>query len=488
MVQTRARGPRIPGRDNISPFAPRPFAATERGGREAASFPDALPVRRSSVPSILPVHPEPLKLKQSDEGAGLSERTAEPVAVKPGRALGGTLLQRKIGFELEMSIPVSPTEKLTEEEVAQGLPEWWYATRPVTEKTLLIPKGHNPNFYAVTDHDAILSEALGNPQPNIEIVTTPIDELADDWQEQLGARAKAIKDYAAFIMSKDPKNKRSIYPPRPELKIGYPAEAGFDEGMEAAREKVSPAAFVQATLGIRTEALPGLFAQEGTSAEIFGDLPSRLVNAHAAKASQEIHDKLIQGNLVPSARAKGVHTAYQSLSADAQAKLTGLFALIDSYLIGGILNHQETLGKNIVGLLAKTDLAEIRKVTLGAEASDFVKNSDNAATLAFLLLEAAQRKVQEAALALGFQPAKGNPPPADFVLSILLGRATGDLFTEPNVHDLIPAEKVGPGAEEDRATGGVFELRAIPGQHDPGTWDALMLSFAQLARKLNTPT
>lgn len=429
---------------------------------------------------------------------------------------GGAPVQRKVGFEFELAIPISPKGPGDDKAYPDRDPtqDALNASKKITPSGIEIAFTKEAPFHVQNDigYSRIGKEKKKPKTPEIgesimEIVTAPVDEYAPDAEDRLKGTVGGAMKYVEGVMSLEPATRRLPLPGNEgSYMVGYPMAAGEGED-RFARGKLSPDAFVQINIGIVPRALTD-----------FHDLVRASHTGLTRKQTQ------LQNS---TAYARGATQAADpggKLDASVREEVTGFLVLLIDLLIGGkttSLSHD----KNIVPVLSKTDLYKLRTQALSPEAQAALTAPE---IFTYLIDEGllpkstpkkrARRNEHYLFHDFGKYEGKvgphdeeglaglGNPLRETFAVTALQAPASSELdeigegFTLPTLEKgAIDPDELGPlegrassqkptekpEAAKPGTLGAVLEVRNNPGYHAPDQWFEIGKYWLDVARKMN---
>jgi hypothetical protein len=429
---------------------------------------------------------------------------------------GDAPVQRKVGFEFELAIPISPKGPGDDKAYPDRDPtqDALNASKKITPSGIEIAFTKEAPFHVQNDLGySRIGKAKKKPKtPEIgesimEIVTAPVDEYAPDAEDRLQDTVGGAMKYVEGVMSLEPATRRSPLPGNEvSYMVGYPLAAGEGED-RFARGKLSPDAFVQINIGIVPRALTEF--HEFVSASHTGSPSKKRQLASATQSARGATQAADPGG---------------KLDASVREEVTGFLVLLIDLLIGGkttSLSHD----KNIVPVLSKTDLYKLRTQALSPEAQAALTAPE---IFKYLIDEGllpkstpkkrARRNEHYLFHDFGKYEGKvgphdeerlaglGNPLRETFAVTALQAPASsgldeiGEGFTLPTLEKgAIDPDELGPlegrassqkpteksEAAEPGTLGAVLEVRNNPGYHAPDQWFEIGKYWLDVARKMN---
>ena len=385
------------------------------------------------------------------DAAATAMVSGQPYRVQPGTTrTAAALLQRKVGMGLELAVPVG-----------KGAGWEGLATR-IPAKTRI---GKFGTVKAVVDH----SSRIGDTKFSILELVTPAVELTSPAARGLAQIDTIVSDlHQAVAAFSNPAQQQTI---RGDLAVGFPAPRdGADETAQVEKQAISRSkegATTKATLrnAVTTNAFVQLTvgAAPGAMREVLKAAAARTRGNDGAQYMTKIPD------IVDEVMKSALKRIPDNVRKEA---IESLLLLVVSYLVYGKAANAGGLTKNMVPVLSKTDLAQVRIKTLSQAEIEFLQDTRQKG-LPGLVISKSKRKPSHTLL-----HGQTGVTCRDFVENVLW-TGKSDQFTDQATrtqgvvspllkkvdHDVVPGQPAQGGA--------ILELRRVPNFTAPDDWGRL---------------
>ncbi|MDQ0008286.1 hypothetical protein J2T07_000445 [Luteibacter jiangsuensis] len=409
---------------------------------------------------------------------------------------GAGVVQRAVGFELEVNIPVSQQTAPADAMPAGLRPagqDWANARIPFPEADPHgIPPVPQAVIYTATNGgvtvDAVPDKRLlaaGMPRQILEIRVSPIDTAnIAGLGATMGHVRTGIDGLYNPINGGAPQNHRFPIPG------GIPAMVGLPFGNDptgtfndADRAEVTWRTYMQATAGIRTDRVRKLHKKISEGATGADDASLDSLESSTAR-HQDIADDARTAAQNVYNTVHGVANNPDDGIAIERKSVLGFLTLVCSYLLGGKKAYRgrgNLNPKNMTALFSRTGFNQLRTQTLSANSEAWIRT--NAVSFRSALVNATRSADADDRMYSPLFNRLGMAHPTQNVV-IFLNDALGgaqDRYTDAESKSIIAPENVGAARP-----GGVFEFRRIsnPGAN-PGAWVAKIQEVVTAIHHLN---
>ncbi|MEZ4827844.1 MAG: DUF4157 domain-containing protein [Bacteroidia bacterium] len=411
------------------------------------------------------------------------------------------VIQRAVGFELEVNIPVSqqvPPHDLNPPDTRDANADWINAqyafpeaephADPPVPQTVIYHANHGGQVVDAVPDKRRLAPRM--PRQILEIRVNPVDTHNIAGLAATMAHIRSgIDPLYNGIHAGNPANNRFVIPPGTAM---TPAMAGLPHGHDpmgefddADRARVTWTTYMQATAGIRTDRLNRLSQKIRHGAQA-GDDPSynslqSPYGFHRQIAEQAQGDGVFVYNTLHA-----VHPNPDDAVAASREAAIGFFTLICMYLRGGGIAYegQGNLNpKNMAPLFSRSGFNQIRSQTLSANAQNWIiANKIQLRQMMVQRTRSANPNHEDGLKGDLFNRLDmANPTrTVEIFLNDALGR-NEDRYTGDEAKSIIAPENVG-----QPTPGGVLEFRKIanPG-NTPAAWVAKMTEVVTAIHHMN---
>jgi hypothetical protein len=408
----------------------------------------------------------------------------------------GGVVQRAVGFELEVDIPVSQRAHAADAIAANLRPaaQDWASARvpfpeadphampPVPQAVIYSAVNGGVTVDAVPDKRKL---AAGAPAQILEIRVSPIDTANIAGLGATMAHVQnGINPLYNGIHAAAPGNNRFPIPGGIAAMVGLP-HGNDPTGVfnNASRANVSWRTYMQATAGIRTDRLQKLHRKIRYGAGV--DDPSLQSLRSERRRHREIANDARNAALAVYNNVHAVSPNPDHAVAGEREYVIGFLTLICSYLLGGAKKYRgqgNKNPKNMAALFSRSGFNQLRTQTLSANCEAWIRT--NATQFRGSLINATRDADADDRLRSRLFNRLGMAHPTrtvEIFLNDALGRAE-DRYTDDEAKSIIPPENVGAARP-----GGVLEFRRIsnPG-NNPAAWVAKMQEVITAIHHLNT--
>jgi hypothetical protein len=395
-----------------------------------------------------------LLAERSRGGAGKEPpRSESPVAEVAATGASPGDVQRKVGFELEMSV-------LTD----IGGADPGYGVKLHEGRNFDVTVDHNTALKPMTEKAATKQGESGVAAPYtsiIELVTKPIDETAPDGVARFNEVSLAVLLFAKKVRAATQGFDHRV----PLDEVVPTAMEGAHVGLDTARLEIANLqaldANIQATVGVDPAQAPALLSYMGSAVK--PETPPPFLQDVTPRISQEQAKAAQLSNWVVG-KFKEKYGLEDSVENQGFANLGGLLSFVVLYLRAAALwsHWSETLGdvapidamskKNFTPLLSHTDLGSLKGATLTPD--EELELFGKTGWLSNAILLAGRSNLgfevnQNLPMLKWGSAARIGPTPGVFVGNVLAGRPDGltaAILPEPKRK---PVEAVGPRVPTD---------------------------------------
>ncbi len=357
-----------------------------------------------------------------------AEGTASPVASPEASDGAPVSVQRKVGFELEMSV-------LTDVNHADP----GYGVKVHQGRNFDIAVDHNTALKPMTEAAVLKRDRSGVEAPYtsiVELVTKPVDETAEDGIARFNEIANAVVLFAKNVRAKTQGFNHRV----PLDEVVPTATAGAHVGLDTVHLQITNLQAldgnIQATVGVDVAQAPTLLRHMGTL-----DVPSPIL--------QDVNKPIAQEQAKAASTAATVMTAWKKKYAlddttenQSFANLEGIVSLAILYMrTAALWSHlSETLNdlqlidamtsKNFTPLLSHTDLGTLRGAALTPHEEIELLDDAKFRFLTAAMLIAGRKGLsfevnQDLAMLKWGSGARIGPTPKVFTANVLAGQADG---------------------------------------------------------------
>lgn len=409
---------------------------------------------------------------------------------------GAGVVQRAVGFELEVNIPVSqqtaPADTIAAD-IRDADQDWANARIAFPEADPhAIPPAPQAVIYTATNGgvtvDAVPDKrrlATGMPRQILEIRVSPIDtaNIAG-----LGATMGLVRTGIDGLYN--PINGGAPQTHRFPIPGGIPAMIGLPFGNDptgafndADRAEVTWKTYMQATAGIRTDRIREVHSKINQGATGTDDASLDSLKSSTARHKDIADDARAAAYNVYNTVHGAANNPDDGIAAEKESVL-GFLTLVCSYLIGGKKAYRgrgNKNPKNMAALFSRSGFNQLRTQTLSASSEGWIRSNAVSFRKELVLATRSADADDRMYSPLFNRLAMANP--TQNVVIFLNDALSGaqDRYTNAEAKSIIAPENVGAARP-----GGVFEFRRISNPGDnPGAWVAKIQQVVTAIHHLN---
>jgi hypothetical protein len=505
------------------------------------------PVRPAAPPVYRPQPMPKVVQKKVRPGGGQSKQTiqrycegrplpdlARNTAANSVRAGRNRSIQRKVGFEVEMSIP-------TFGQPAPYHPQW-FSDGPKGQKASTrievflfggrpygVDLGENDDFRLTADHNALAVKGLaiankldemgylvGRPQPseyksvsNLEYVTKALEELAPNSTTAFQTQFNAMKNHMKTVWNDAKTTMKLIQAPAASCATGVPV-AEFKAWLGDDYKTIEPLIkefqdtmkdqlYLQATVGVIPSALRDLHVRQVPDSDddkTVWDQATQGVDAYVNKVVKDLldaDDPYVKDLATPPSDI----FSFKKHGVEIEA-FKGLLFMTLMYMVGNAINQTDILeqtAKNAVPFLSKMNLGQIQGTAMtnhqggifGERPPEETIKKIVTAFKAFNATKADQWVARRGVNLVGTgERASFIPDDEAFIRGVLTGKNVQAIITGPTRQlkaDVLPNEVEKASAGQKGVT---VEYRKIRERPTPDNLAAPLMKIVREVRELNT--